>query len=128
MSVYLGVTGTDLCPVAAILSYMTLQGKNCSGQEKPAPFFRFSDGSPLTRDKLVAELRRALRAAGLDDSNFAGHSFRIGAATTAAACGLPDSLIKTLGRWESAAYTLYIKTPRELLCSVAGKLVEKKGT
>ena len=81
VSVYLGVTGTDLCPVAAILSYMTLQGKTAADrknqQEKPAPFFRFSDGSPLTRDKLVAELRRPLRAAGLDDSNFAGHSFRI---------------------------------------------------
>ena len=31
----------------------------------------------------------------------------MGAATIAAARGLQDSLIKTMGRWESSAYTLY---------------------
>ena len=36
-----------------------------------------------------------------------------GAATMAASCRLQDSLIKTLGRWESAAYTMYIRMPRE---------------
>ena len=45
----------------------------------------------------VQELRVALSAGGIDASAYAGHSFRIGAATTAAACGLPESLIKMLG-------------------------------
>ena len=26
------------------------------------------------------------------------------------------------GQWESAAYTLYIRTPRSMLCAVAGSL------
>ena len=34
--------------------------------------------------------------------------------------GLQDYLIKVLGRWESAAYTLYIRTPPDVLCKVAG--------
>ena len=64
-------------------------------------------------------LKEALIAAGVDASKYSGHSFRIGAATTAAACGIQDTLIKTLGRWESEAYTLYIQTPWETLCKVS---------
>ena len=72
----------------------------------------------------MSEIRAALQAAGVPDSGYSGHSFRIGAATTAALNGVPDSLIKTMGRWQSSAYTLYIRTPRETLCSVARALVE----
>ena len=38
-------------------------------------------------------------------------SFQIGAATTAAAYGIPVDVIKTLGRWKSQAYHLYIRIP-----------------
>ena len=33
--------------------------------------------------------------------------------------GIEDSLIKTLGRWESSAYLLYVRVPRERLAGVA---------
>ena len=59
-------------------------------------------GKPLTRPQLVSELRAALEVAGLEPAKYAGHSFRIGAATTAAACGVPVDVIKTLGRWPHA--------------------------
>lgn len=112
--VYLGRTDSELCPVAAVLAYMVMD------QSSSGPFFKFGDGRYLSRARFVSELRAALRIAGIQDS---GHSFRIGAATTAAMNGVPDSLIKTMGRWESSAYTLYIRTPRETLCSVARALV-----
>ena len=89
----------------------------------PGPFFIFDDGRYLTRDRFVTAVRAALCTAGIDDSRYSGHSFRIGAATTAAACQLPDSLIKTLGRWESSAYTLYIRTPKDILCNVSSLFV-----
>ena len=73
----------------------------------------------------MTAMQGALQQAGVDAQRYAGHSFRIGAATTAACCGLPDSLIKTLGRWESAAYTVYIRTPKEKLCLVANSLVQQ---
>ena len=64
----------------------------------------------------MAAVRKALVETGLAAKDYAGHSFRIGAATTAARQGLQDCQIKTLGRWESSAYTKYIRTSPETLC------------
>ena len=73
----------------------------------------WEDSRPLTRTTFVTRLRRGLQSAGLDMNQFFGHSLRIGAATSAAVAGVPDHLIKTLGRWRSEAYHLYICTPRD---------------
>ena len=53
-------------------------------------------------------IRQLLSQAGLNYMDYASHSFRIGAATTAAAAGLPAWMIKSLGRWSSNAYLSYI--------------------
>ena len=44
--------------------------------------------------------------AGIDFVPYSGHSFRSGAATTAAKQGISDATIKMLGRWKSSAYQL----------------------
>ncbi len=95
VTVVLGVSGADICPIAAILSYMAWLRPRADAQQ--SPFFTCSDGSLLTRDRFVREIRVVLSAAGIAAEHYAGHSFRIGAATVAAARGMPDSLIKTLG-------------------------------
>ena len=92
VTVYLGRTEQEVCPVAAILGYMVRRG------QANGPFFKFSDGRYLTRARFVDQVRSALSQAGLTAGEFAGHSFRIGAATAAATQGLPEALIKTLGR------------------------------
>lgn len=66
-----------------------------------------SYGTNLTRQKLVASLRSALKAIGLDSQSFSGHSFRIGAA--AASAGLSDTIIQHMGRWRSNAFRTYIQ-------------------
>ena len=48
-------------------------------------------------------VRQILVSAGTP-GNFSSHSFRIGAVTVAARCGVPDHLIQALGRWSSNAY------------------------
>jgi hypothetical protein len=116
MNVYEGRTGNDLCLVSAVLAYMASRGAG------PGPFFRFQNGGPLTRARLVSEVQKVLEAAGVDCRRYMGHSFRSGAATTAAQVGLEDTTIKMLGRWRSNAFQLYIKTPREQLASFSQRL------
>ena len=117
VDIYLGRTDEDLCPVAALLAYLAVRGK------EPGPLFRLSDGRLLTKQIFIEKVRAALSVLGYDYTSYAGHSFRIGAATTAAACGIEDSLIKILGRWESSAYQLYVRSSRQTLKSVSKRLV-----
>ena len=116
VSIYVGATGRWLCPVASMLAYMVLRGNHVG------PLFMFKNGQFLTRARFVSAMRMALRESGFNSSLYAGHSFRIGAATTAAQQGLQDSLIQTLGRWRSSAYTLYIQTPPSTLMAVSRML------
>ena len=115
-TLHLGRTGMELCPVTALLGYLARRGN------RPGPLFLYASGQFLTRESFVSDLRQALERGGVQAAQYAGHSFRIGAATTAALAGVPDSLIKTMGRWKSEAYTLYIRTPSDQLCSVSAKL------
>ena len=82
---------------------------------KQGPLFLFKSGQFLTRERLVRAIRAVLQEAGVDASKYCSHSFRIGAATTAAARGMEDSVIKTLGRWRSLAYLDYVKIPSHQL-------------
>ena len=109
VEVFIGTTGNDLCPVAATREYVTHRGS------APGAFFRFADGTPLTKPRFVELVRRALVRAGVPVSGYSGHSFRIGAATAASQAGIPDSAIQALGRWSSPAFLRYIRTPREQL-------------
>ena len=107
--VHLGKTNSPMCPVTALLAYMA------SRRESPGPFFRDQQGRPLTKAVFIQDIRQALTRLGLPAEQFAGHSFRIGATTATAQAGLEDSVIQALGRWSSAAFLLYIRTPREQL-------------
>ena len=104
VTLFVGRTYHLIYPVAAVLSYLAV----CS--LIPGPLFTYPDGPPLTREQLVKHVRAALSLKGFDVSRYSGHSFRIGAATTAAARSIPDSTIQMLGHWQSSAYTFYIRT------------------
>ena len=115
-TLYIGKTDSRTCPVIAILAYLSLRSSTAG------PLFIHEDGSPLTRSELVSEVRSALTSAGLEVSRFTGHSFRIGAATSAALAGLPDSLIQTLGRWRSSSFLRYIRTPPQTLLGISQRI------
>ena len=105
-----------ICPVAALGNFLALCGPS------PGPLFFFADGRPLTLQQLSSMVQSFLHSAGYHGS-YSGHSFRIGAATTAAPWGVPDRPIKTLGRWSSDAYQQYIRTPIGVLTQVSSQLV-----
>ena len=100
--------------MAAIFIWIILPQENT----RTTAFFGFRNSQPLTRAQFVKELCTALAKAGIDVAKFTGHNFRVGSATTAATCGIQDSLIQTMERWESMDYTLYTRTSPSVLCSV----------
>ena len=76
------------CAQSLLLAYMVRRGN------RPRPLFIFQDGRPLMRPCFVVEVSKALLAAGIDPKPYSGHSFRTGAATTAARQGVEDSTNK----------------------------------
>lgn len=98
--------GQASCPVAAV-KHLFREMPRASN----AALFEGTDGKPLHYKAFVSGLREALEAAGLNPAGFAGHSFRRGAASEAAAAGYNDYEIQLLGRWRSDSYKLYIENP-----------------
>ena len=92
----------EICPVKALQNYIQLR------PPITGPFFIFASGKPLTKQNLTFETRKLLNQAGFNAVNYAGQSYRIGAAATAAKADLLSWLIKTLGRLSSDCYERYI--------------------
>ena len=118
--IILGRTGSPLCPVMAILEYIEIRGSSAG------PFFQGTHSQPVLKTWFVEQLRSILAAAGLPQQQYARHSFRIGAATTAALAGVEDSMIQTLGRWQSGAFFQYIRTPSEKLANLSSVLARRE--
>ena len=93
MDFFVGRTFNALCPVVAMLHYLSMRGFSVG------PLFCWKHGSPLMRPAFVEKVRGLLQVAGVDASHYAGHSFHISAATTAAANGVGDATIQMLRRW-----------------------------
>ena len=110
--IVLGRTGLDLCPVAAVLGYIAARG------DSPGPFFVDSRSRPVFKSSFVQAVRGVIASLGLAQDQFAGHSFRIGAATAAAMAGAEDLTIQLLGRWHSTAFLRYVRTPPERLAAL----------
>ena len=96
----------SLCPYASMLLYLKLRQRT----PPESPLFILPNGRPMTKEWFRVHLAKVVEGCGLPSPLYTGHSFRIGAATTAAEQGLPDASIKRLGRWSSTAYESYIRS------------------
>ena len=107
VSICLPKVPKSFCPFAALYKY----GKHIfTTTPWSTPLFHFRNGRPLTRQSCCHHLRAALYSAGYNPMAYNTHSFRIGAATTAAAAGMSSKTIMRHGRWRSSAYKRYIHT------------------
>ena len=105
-------TGGTTCPVGTLRKYLKHH------QSGSGPLLQMATGKYLTRAGICKVVKRALAFYGIDSSRYSSHSFRIGAATTAAAAGVPDRTIKALGCWSSDCYHMYIRLSLRCLNSI----------
>ena len=89
---------TEVCQVQAFQNYISLRPTTIG------PLFIFASGKPLTKLSLTFETRKLLNQAGFNASNYAGHSCRIGAATTAVSGVGPRTATNAISKRQHPPY------------------------
>jgi hypothetical protein len=94
--------------VSAMVHYLSVHPlMQCPHVSTPL-FVQSKAGDPLSRSTVIDSTRLLLRSLNIDSSQYFGHSFRRGGATSLHRAGVPDSIIQTVGRWASDCYKLYV--------------------
>lgn len=79
---------------------------------------------PLASKQLISHVRILLANLGLNPKQFSGHSFRIGAASSASKQGVLSHVFKYMGRWQSACYSQYIPDPHDEIIQAFATLLD----
>jgi len=109
--------GARTCAVTALQSLFR------HGHRHPrSALFTQDDGSPLSRTSFISRIKASLTNAGFEAWRFSGHSFRRGAASSAAAVGFSDYEIQQLGRWHGDSYKLYLDGSQARTLSLSARL------
>ena len=95
--------GSEVCPVRTVGEFVCVRPIGLGA------FFTHRDGTFLSKFQFVQVFRKCLCAAGYDGKRYASHSFRIGAATETARCGLDEAAVRKIGRWESRRFRSYVR-------------------
>ena len=112
VSVYIGTTNSQICPVTAVIGFMVQRGGS-SG-----PLFTWSNRHYLTRDRFVLEVRKALSAVGIKAEDYADHSFRIRAATHSGRKGCTRLTHKNIRQMAELSLYPVHKNPSASTCAM----------
>lgn len=93
-----------VCAVTLLLDYLDVRGRT------EGPLFCWPDNKAISRSYFNQCLSQAIIFSCLDSQFYKSHSFRIGAASWAAAKGMSNTQIRHFGRWKSNAFLRYIRT------------------
>ena len=78
--------------------------------DSDVPMFRnVATNEPLTYDYMHDMVKKLMQRIGEDPTEFGTHSLRIGGATAMFAAGASETVIRTMGRWSSDCYRLYVR-------------------
>ena len=70
--------------------------------------FKWSNGKVVQTREFNGKMRAILEKSGIGMEDYAGFSLRRGGALSMALAGVPDRVIRAVGRWKSYAYRIYI--------------------
>ena len=101
--------GASLIDACEVVRRMLLLDSTPAGEDASTPMFRKPDGGAFTTDDIRAIVRQVVVAVGLDPELYGAHSLRIGGATALFAGGADPMVIRTMGRWSSDCYRLYVR-------------------
>ena len=85
------------------------------------PAFRDEVGYAFRMGRFNGILKKLLKN-HVEYGRITMHSFRCGLASLLAENGFSDEDIRAIGRWDSAAFLVYVQKPRLTRCRVAKKL------
>jgi hypothetical protein len=106
----LAAGGSLIDAVAELRNLKRVDPDGWETQGDEVPLFRDpSTGLPLTTDFMRDEIKRLMATIGEDHQEFGTHSLRIGGATALFAAGASPEVIRTMGRWSSDCYRLYVR-------------------
>lgn len=115
VDIQLHQTNHNICPFTVLKRYLAIRKGRGAPVSVSDPLFIKDDGNPLDRYNFIRSLKHILDICGLNSTLYNGHSFRIGASTSAGAVNIQDHLIKTLGRWSSDSYCRYVRTSSDTI-------------
>ena len=101
--VVLASIGGSLCPVKAMIDFLHFRNYD------KEPLYKFSSGLALQR----IHIQRLFHSHISPVINLNTHSLRIGGATLLSLAGVPDSIIKKMGRWKSDCFKKYIRMSKQ---------------
>ncbi|CAG2241262.1 unnamed protein product [Mytilus edulis] len=128
VSIQLHKSDHTICPFSAVQKYIAIRKGREASFCFSDPLFVKENGNALDRDFFIRSLRHVLDICGYNSSLYNGHSFRIGASTSAGSVNIQDHLIKTLGRWTSDSYCRYIRISKDTIGKAQKSLTLSKNT
>lgn len=103
MSLVIQPNGSNYCPISTMKRYIQRRGSS------PGPLFCLPGVIPVSSFTFSSIFNTCLVWSNYHHLPIKPHSFRIGAATWAAANGYTENQIQAMGRWNSNAFKKYIR-------------------